>query len=126
VALAIELFTDELAGRPGMVPRLSGWKRVILRATIMPGLLRSGRFPPGVRTPRQLRPSPHPVGQAEGIRRLEDAAAALDATATALPEIARRKVTHPYFGRVKAPVGIRLLTLHARHHLSQLPHRGPA
>jgi DinB superfamily len=126
VALAIELFTDELAGRPGVVPRLSRWRRLLLRISVMPALLRSGRFPNGARAPRQFRPSIHLAAQDEGITRLEDAARALDATAAALPEIAGRKVTHPYFGPVRAPVALWLLTLHARHHLEQLTPRRTA
>lgn len=126
VTLAIETFTDEFAGRAGMALKLTVWRRFVLRTFLLPRLLSSGRFPASIKAPREIRPSTTPATQADALERLKQASSALDAIATAAPSSRSRRLTHPYFGRVPALTAVRLLELHTRHHLSQLPHRAGA
>jgi len=119
VTAGIEIVTAELAGRAGMALRLSAPRRFLLRMTVLPRILRTGRFPARARAPRELRPSDHMVTQAEAMTRLQAAVAALERTA-AVPDAGGRRLTMPYFGRIPAPRGIRFLAMHARHHMAQM------
>ncbi len=123
VALGIEIFTDDLAGRPGLTPRLSPWKQFLPRIFLMPRVLRSGQLPAGANAPRLLRPSTTPLTQDDALRRLEVAVATLEATAAAIPNTGATRLTHPAFGRVPVLAALRLLELHVRHHFAQLPRR---
>ena len=109
----------ELAGGTGMrvvVPPLRRW---FLRQFLLPRLLRSGRFPPGVRAPRETRPRSVQPGPAEGISVLTAEALAFAAD---LADGARRgaHVTHAYFGPLAAHQALRLSIVHTRHHTRQV------
>ena len=125
VTLAIEAFTDDAAGRAHMAPRLNAWKRFAARTIYLGRILRTGAFPPHIRAPRETRPSSTPHSQPEAIANLELATQTLETTLAAHPDPARCRLTHPYFGALPLPTALRLLTLHAQHHLAQLPRRPP-
>jgi DinB superfamily len=121
VTLSIEAFTDDAAGRAHMAVRTNAWRRFVLRTLFLRRLLKEGTFPPGVRAPRETRPSPTPRAQREAIEYLQRAAGILEATLAAHPAPERCQITHPFFGPLPLITSLRLLTLHTRHHLAQLP-----
>lgn len=124
VRLAIETLVSEAQGGPPLPVRVAGWQAASFRIFLLPRLLRSGKFPPNVRAPREFRPSNIPQLQAdalEGLRRaVVNLERALSKQETAIPP----RLTHPYFGRLKVLDTVRLLELHARHHMGQLPRHG--
>jgi hypothetical protein len=119
--LAVEAVRRELDQGPGMKLQLSAWKRFLLRRAVLPKLLATGRFPPGVRAPREIRPALTPGSREEALRRLEAAAAELETRCRAHPHAATLRLLHPYFGALPASDLIRILAWHALHHRSQLP-----
>jgi hypothetical protein len=123
VTLGIEAFTDDAAGRAHMALKLNAWKRFVARMMYLRRVLRTGVFPPHVPSPRETRPSSTPHAQSDAVENLERAARTLETTLRAHPDPARCRLTHPYFGRLPLITALRLLTLHARHHLAQLPRR---
>jgi len=123
VTLSIEAATDDAAGRAHMVLRLNAWRRFVARTIYLSRLLKTGVFPPGIRSPRETRPSATPHTQAESLENLKRALAIFETTLAAHPAPARCRLTHPYFGSLPLITGLRLLTLHAQHHQAQLPRR---
>jgi hypothetical protein len=123
VALSIGAFTADAAGRAHMAVVLGPWKRFVARTIFMRRMLRTGEFPQGARAPRETRPSSSPQQQGDALAALDRAVSDLEITIGAHPDAARCQITHPYFGRIALPVALRLLELHARHHLGQLPRR---
>jgi hypothetical protein len=118
--LALETLRRELEGQPAMRVILTPWKRFTLRWTILPSILRTGRFPRGVRAPREIRPADPPEERDEALRRLDEAHARF-ASACGEPSAAGRRLTHPYFGPLPLTRFHRLLARHADHHARQLP-----
>jgi DinB superfamily len=121
VALGIESFTDDAAGRAHMVARLNAWKRFVARTIFLKRVLKTGHFPDGLKSPREFHPSLTPHAQPDAIENLNRTVATLETTLAAHPDPSRCKVTHPYFGALPLTTALRLLALHARHHLAQLP-----
>ncbi len=120
LTLAVEKLHRELRGEPPMRVILTPWKRLSLRWVILPSILHTGRFPAGVRAPREIRPSDPGRPRDEALARLETAYAEFEA-ACREPSAARRRLTHPYFGPLSLPRFHRLLARHTEHHGRQLP-----
>jgi hypothetical protein len=119
VAQAYRVLNGELQGAAGMRMLGSGLQRLLLRHTILPRLLSGKPFPPGVRAPRETRPS----------EVMEDPALALENLAALAErfgrELAERaaghvRLTHAYFGALSPQQGLKLSTMHTRHHAQQL------
>ena len=114
------VLTGELAGAGGM--RLLGppLQRFILRYTLLPRLLASGRFPPNARAPAEIRPRQVAAGPEQGIaacsRQAEEFITALAERATAGPV----RLTHAYFGPLNLRQALRLSAVHTRPHARQL------
>ncbi len=123
VALAIGAFTADAAGRAHMAEVFGPWKRFVARTLFLRRLLRTGEFPNRAIAPRETRPSSSPPQQADALAALDRAVSDLEVTIGAHPNADRCEITHPYFGRLPLPTALRLLELHARHHLGQLPRR---
>ncbi len=123
VTLAIGAFTADAAGRAHMAEVFGPWKRFVARMLFLRRLLRTGEFPKGAIAPRETTPSSAPQQQADALTALERAVSDLEVTIGAHPNTDRCEITHPYFGRLPLPTALRLLELHARHHLGQLPRR---
>jgi len=110
----------EVAGGVGMQVRGSPFRRWLLRYTVLPLLLRGGSFPPGARAPVETRPVTVLADQAAAVAALEQGASQF------MVELANRQMagpvwlTHAYFGRAPALYGLRLITVHTRHHARQL------
>lgn len=126
VSLAIGAFTADAAGRAHMAQVFGPWKRFVARTLFLRRLLRTGQFPDRAIAPRETTPSSSPQQQSEALAALDRAVSDLEVTIAAHPSAARCEITHPYFGRLPLPTALRLLELHARHHLGQLPRRPAA
>jgi len=121
LSLAVEAVKRELDRGPSMRIVLPAWKRFLLRRTVLPGLLATGRFPAGVRAPREIRPAVSTATREETLRRLEIAASELEASCRQDPRGGTLRLSHPYFGALPASDLIRILAWHALHHRAQLP-----
>ena len=85
---------------------------------VTPERLRMGEFPRGAPAVREIRPGPGPFDRSATLSALGDLTSRFES------ELSRRsdaQVSHAFFGRMRAPVGLRVLALHNRHHRAQLP-----
>lgn len=123
LALSIGAFTDDAAGRAHMAEVFGPWKRFVARTIYLRRLLRTGEFPGNARAPRETRPSTSPKPMTEALSALDRAVSDLEVTIGAHPHPESCQITHPYFGRLPLVTALRLLELHTRHHLGQLPRR---
>ena len=123
VALAIGAFTADAAGRAHMAQVFGPWRRFVARTMYLRRLLRTGEFPPRARAPRETTPSSTPRQQVDALAALDRAVSDLEVTIGAHPHPDDCQITHPYFGRLPLVTALRLLALHARHHLGQIPRR---
>lgn len=122
LCLALEKVRQELEHGAHMKFALPAWRRLLLRRLLLPRLLRTGRFPRGVRAPREIRPSPSAASLEDSLRRLQKAAAEVEAACARDSRAASRRLGHPYFGALPLPKFFRLLAQHTLHHRGQLPH----
>ena len=121
LSISLEAVSRELSGGRPLQVVLPAWKSWWLRRRYLPPMLRSGRFPDGVKAPREIRPTGPSAPRAEALARLRAAAASIDRAYATDPKAARRRLHHPYFGALRPADLFGVLTLHARHHRRQLP-----
>jgi hypothetical protein len=112
---------SELRGGAPMRVKGSWLFRLVVRYKFLPGLLREGRIPPGVRSPREVRPETVPATREEALKRFRALAAEFEEEISARRASGGGRLTHPYFGRLDAGRGIRFVEMHIRHHTKQLP-----
>lgn len=121
LCLTYETLRAELGGAPGMALRTRGWQRLLLRFTLRPRLLAGGRFPRGVRAPREIRPGELPPEREEGLARFrrcaDDFRAAVEVAHAGRPGV---RLTHAYFGALPLAEAVRFSAVHVRHHRGQL------
>jgi hypothetical protein len=110
----------ELSGAAGMRVVVPPMKRWLLRVTVLPRLLRTGRFAPGIRAPKETRPGERAPTAETGVAALQSEVRGF---VQELDEGVRRRrvtLTHAYFGRLSGPQALRLCTIHVAHHTRQL------
>jgi hypothetical protein len=120
LSLAYDVLLRELAGGEGMAIRTKLWQRILLRFTIVPGILRGGAFPKGARAPRETRPALTTTDQRAAIAAFRDRAARLAAAASDAQSRRGVKLTHAYFGRASVCDSLLLCARHLQHHQQQL------
>lgn len=125
VRLSFEVLTRELVEGTGMRVVVSPWKRFLFRRLFLNRIVRTGRFPRGIRAPREARPVAPPATRSEALRLVEAAAADFEGACANVADPRSRRLTHPYFGRVPLPLACRFLARHTRHHQDQLVPRVP-
>ena len=111
---------SELAGGPGMQLRLRWLHRWLLRYTLLPRILSSGKFPAGARAPRETRPREVQPDPKLALLMLRSQA---DAFMQELSDQVRGRpvrLTHAYFGSMTARQSLLLVIAHTRHHAQQL------
>ncbi|MDB4909006.1 MAG: hypothetical protein JWO05_3790 [Gemmatimonadetes bacterium] len=122
VALVYQAFVAELRGGPPGRIRGNAFQRVLTRWVARPIILRMGKLPFAVRSPRSVNP-PDELPQRQLV--LEDLAQSLETFEAALHDARRegRPVggTHPYFGFLEAREAIAFSAIHTRHHHAYLP-----
>ncbi|MCL4865856.1 MAG: DinB family protein [Gemmatimonadales bacterium] len=124
VTMHLTLTYEHLAGEqegvrviPVKVPRLKAWA---LRRFALPRLLAGRPIPPGVRSPREVRPAGDIRPAPEAIEALFQVAGRWeDAMVRNLPNQAARSV-HPFFGALPLPTMLRFVTIHTNHHCRQI------
>lgn len=121
--LTYETLAGELGGAPGIRPRGSWWSRMVLRFSILPGILRTGRIPGNARAPREIRPGGGPFDQRTTLAALETAAAAFEDRLGARHPAASAVLTHHFFGRLSVAEAWRFAAVHTDHHRRQLETR---
>ena len=122
LALGYLAFTRELRGEGALRLKGKWWQRRLWRWTVLPHILRTGRMPRAVRAPREVRPQDAPGDRDALLAELRDRVSGFEATVLATRTTdPRRRVTHPYFGRLPIVPLIRLCTVHTRHHAAFLP-----
>lgn len=102
--------------------RLPAWQRFFARVVVVPRIL-AGKFPKRAPAPRESRPAGGAATPAEGARILRESATKFERRLAEARAAGPARVTHPYFGRLEARTILRILSVHARHHLAQLPVR---
>jgi hypothetical protein len=117
-----EVLLRELRGGSGMRIRLPWWRRAVLRATVLPRIVARGSFPAGAPAVREIRPGEGPFDRAATLDGLETLAAAFGEQLEAQPGAS---LSHAFFGKMTAAVGLRVLAAHNRHHAAQLPAARP-
>jgi hypothetical protein len=120
--LALEALAGELSGGESMRLIPSPWRARVYRWVILPRILATGRFP-RARAPRETRPSGTPLPREESLARLRAAADAVDRLCAGT---GARRVTHPYFGRVRVVDMLRIFARHTAHHERQVAERSTA
>jgi len=122
VALTYEKLVAELAGTgTGMRARLPFWKMALLRWRVLPGILKTGVFPPGARAVREIRPPNAPRAKATVLPALEADAIRFETALTRARQKGGGALTHPFFGRMRAEKMLALMAVHTEHHRRQLP-----
>lgn len=116
-----DILMRELGGGPGMQVRTRRLQRLFLRLTLLPRLLRGGRFPQGAPAPREIRPADAPADQTSAVALFRQRAAEFEQVV----ERARERkppaqVTHAYFGVSPLPDGVLLCARHIEHHRAQI------
>jgi uncharacterized damage-inducible protein DinB len=120
-----DVVVRELDGGEGMRIRTPFLARMLLRMTVMPRLLRGGRFPERAPAPPELRPSKTPAGQPDAVALFRQRAAEFEAAAErARTNNPRAGITHAYFGRASLPKSVVFCARHIDHHRAQIAVRG--
>ena len=119
-----DVLLRELNGGAGMRIRIGFVRRMFLRMTLMPRLLRGARFPERVPAPSEIRPSNTPANQQDGIALFRQRAAEFEAAAQqARTQNPRAHVTHAYFGAASLANGVLFCARHIEHHRAQISER---
>lgn len=120
LAEAYHVLNVELAG--GAAMRLLGppLQRWILRYTLLPRILSSGRFPARARAPAETRPQRVEAEPEAGIAALTRLAQQFIDALGARASVERVRLTHAYFGPLGVRQAVRLCVVHTRHHARQL------
>jgi hypothetical protein len=116
-----EVLIDELAGGPGMRILLPAWKRLFLRLTLMPKLLRGDGFPRRAPAPPEIRPTEAPPDPQSGAALFRQRAQEFEtAVQNARVRRPRARITHAYFGAAPLAKAVLFCARHIEHHQGQL------
>lgn len=115
-----EVVIAELRGGNGMAIKTSFWQQMLFRAMFGWLILYFGKFPRGIKAPRETRP-PAPLSKDEALRRFTALHDDFEAAAQDAP--LGHKLSHAYFGRAAASDGVLLCARHIEHHRRQLTGR---
>jgi len=122
IALTYETLTAEFRKSGGMRVVTPSWSHALMRWTLVPYILRTGKFPPGARSPRELRPASVKLLQGELLERLRAASEKfVEEWLMASRETPHLRLKHAFFGEIGLAQGIRLVIVHTRHHTDFLP-----
>jgi hypothetical protein len=122
LALAYAAFAAAVRGGPPRELRVPEARALELQRTVLPGILQGKGFPTGAKAPAETEPPERPGGQEVLLAQLRAAGHAFaDALTGAWPAGPDGRVVHPYFGPLRLPDLLGLLTAHMRHHAEYLP-----
>ena len=121
--LSYEVFAEQFSGGKGLRVRTSWWQRLLLRRKYLGGILQDGVLPAGARAPREVRPGDGPFDRETTLLALEEAAAEAEKGLVKRWTDPTCVMTHHVFGDLRPPQGMRLATVHTRHHARQIAPR---
>jgi DinB family protein len=122
LALAYGTFAAALRGGPPRELRVPVARALELQRTVLPGILEGKGFPTGAKAPAETEPPERPGGQGALLPQLCGAAQAFEeALVGAWAAAPDSRVVHPYFGALRLPELLGLLTAHLHHHARNLP-----
>jgi len=116
-----DVLLREIGGGGGKKIRTRLWMRLFLRLTLMPRILRTGRFPARAPAPPEIRPSKTPPDQKSGVELFRQRAGEFEAAAQDAGP--RAQMTHAYFGALPLADGVLFCARHLEHHLNQISRR---
>jgi hypothetical protein len=111
----------ELSGGAGFAVRLPWWKRTVLRWTVLPKILYAEKFPKGAPAPKEARPKEGAASPEAASRLLRENAEQFELRLFEVHAARSVRLTHSYFGKLTAPQILKLMAVHAHHHLAQFP-----
>ena len=120
LVLTYEALAAEQAAGLVIPIALPWWKAWALRTFALPRLLKGRPFPPGVKSPREVRPRGELPGQPDLLVELESATARFLAAYRAAAHQPGARATHPYFGRLPLGDMLHFASIHTEHHRRQL------
>ena len=121
ISLSYEVLLRELSGGGGMAIRTKWWQQILLKLTIVPGILRGRPFPKGARAPRETRPALSTTDQTAAVDKMREKSAEFDRQLAAIHASGRRvQLTHAYFGRASLRHAVIVCARHIQHHRAQL------
>ena len=107
---------------PQPIPRLfRPIVQPLARRIVVDNTLEAGRFTRKGRAPGIFQPSAAPPSSSDVLARLDRAVRGLESDLRSRHPESRHTIAHPIFGKIPTTRWIRLQTIHARHHLAQLP-----
>ncbi len=119
--LVYEESLRELRGGTGIKIR-SGWLlQRFLRLTILPRILKTGKFPKGAKSPHEMRPTTVIEDQPKALAQFSSLAGEFQSELVKRKGLLGTRLTHHVFGYLNALEGLRLVTMHIVHHQRQLP-----
>lgn len=124
MVLVYDYLTGEQEGHQVIPLRVPRWRAWLLRRTVLPRLLAGRPLPPGVRSPREARPSGELPDQVTAARRIEAGTAAWVAAVRRNLGRPDAGAGHPFFGRLPLTTMMRFATVHLSHHGRQLERAG--
>ena len=122
--LSYDALLRELGGGEGMRLRASWWRRLVIRVRYLPMVLDGGRLPEGAPAVREIRPAAPARTRDAGTRALRERALRFDSEIALAFERGSPRLTHPFFGRLRAPQALRFVAVHLEHHRKQIAPRG--
>lgn len=120
LVLTYEFLAREQQGQGAIPLKVPRWKAWLLRHLVLPRLLAGRPIPPGVRSPREVRPVGDQLAAPAAVARLESVAAAWEQAMTGNRADPAARSVHPMFGALPLPTMLRFVALHTRHHCRQL------
>jgi hypothetical protein len=122
VLLAYEAFTRQLTDDVTMRRRTNAVRTLIARMIGLTSILWFKRIPMAVKAPREVRPEWIDAPAAELVPQLrQQVERFVSAFGHSWRSNPRQRMTHYLFGRLSLDQGIRLVTVHTRHHAAFLP-----
>jgi hypothetical protein len=120
--LTYSVFLRQLAGENPIRLRGTPMKRLVWRAIGLTSILWFKRIPVAVNAPREVRPDAELRPAEQLIPELESLIATFGRAFDEAWRAPRsHQLTHPLFGALSLDQGVRILTVHTRHHAAFLP-----
>jgi hypothetical protein len=117
LALVYRVMLAELDGAPALPRRAGPAATRVLRWVLLPHILFHRTIPVRVKAPREVRPRRDLRGPDETIRGLQELADRVEARLAADGDA---RITHPYFGSLRAATALRFCAAHMEHHRRQI------
>jgi hypothetical protein len=117
LALVYQAILAELDGAPALARRAGPAATLLLRWLLLPHILFHRSIPVRANAPPELRPRREPPGPDDALRALPELAQRVEARLAADGEA---RITHPYFGSLRAATALRYCAAHMEHQHRQI------